>query len=396
MREKPEENKVELIIPPNIHDPLHLLNPVDTQEYVKQLSCLTKRPRKRNKSGCGDYHNEYHVKTRKQSFSRTTSTPVKNNAEGGGDSEGDENSASDESPEKKKNFEKLNLKKDQHHVEKIVSPVTPQPWKKMPTKNNNRTTNANKTTETGVDESVEKSDVVELENKDEETTKEEEQEVEKKPEIPSKKEVDEKRQQEENLEIQEQRKAKKLRAQQRNVKYQYGNYNPYYGYETLNEDIDVRLKVFQKHAHLFKNKDVLDIGCNVGMMSIAVAKSQILEPKSVTGIDIDKKLIGIAKAKLKRYVKVPEQTSYSPKDDEESQTLDFKLNRGVEIFPSSFVMTYGNLGQLFKQKQKKNIHSPSKPSTPHTYDARGDAFPENVSFEDVSILLRSLSLYLLF
>lgn len=45
------------------------------------------------------------------------------------------------------------------------------------------------------------------------------------------------------------------------------------------------------HRHLFQNKDVLDIGCNVGHISIAVART--LGAKTVVGIDIDSVLIGM-------------------------------------------------------------------------------------------------------
>lgn len=54
--------------------------------------------------------------------------------------------------------------------------------------------------------------------------------------------------------------------------------------------MDVRLKVFEMNRHLFNHKDVLDIGCNVGHISIAVARD--FGAKSVMGIDIDNKLIG--------------------------------------------------------------------------------------------------------
>lgn len=318
-----------------------------------QLSCLKKRPaRKRNKSGC---HDNYHVKTRKQSFSnKNTSTPVKN-PDGDSDGAHDENSASDESPEKRKTFEKLNLKKDTHHMDKIVSPVVPQSWKK-PVKNNHRLSRS----ESSIDQES-KSTVVEVDKSLKVVEKEPEKQV-----------IEDKEKQE---------KQKIVRI--KNSKYKYGNYNPYYGYETLNDDIDVRLKVFQRHSHLFKNKDVLDIGCNVGMMSIAIARSKILQTKSVTGIDIDKKLIAVAKSKLKRYVRVPEQSN-SPKDFEETPGNTPGKSRIIQLFPTSFATCYGNLSALFKQKQKKTVHSPSKPSTPHTYDSRGDLFPDNISFEDVS------------
>lgn len=54
--------------------------------------------------------------------------------------------------------------------------------------------------------------------------------------------------------------------------------------------MDIRLQVFEMHRHLFHNKDVLDIGCNVGHISIAVARE--LGARSVLGIDIDSVLIG--------------------------------------------------------------------------------------------------------
>lgn len=53
--------------------------------------------------------------------------------------------------------------------------------------------------------------------------------------------------------------------------------------------MDIRLQVFEMHRHIFQNKDVLDIGCNVGHISIAVART--LGARSVVGIDIDPVLI---------------------------------------------------------------------------------------------------------
>lgn len=53
--------------------------------------------------------------------------------------------------------------------------------------------------------------------------------------------------------------------------------------------MDIRLQVFEMHRHLFQNKDVLDIGCNVGHISIAVART--LGARSVMGMDIDPILI---------------------------------------------------------------------------------------------------------
>uniref|UniRef100_A0A182K1P8 RNA methyltransferase n=1 Tax=Anopheles christyi TaxID=43041 RepID=A0A182K1P8_9DIPT len=86
-------------------------------------------------------------------------------------------------------------------------------------------------------------------------------------------------------------------------RYHFGNYDRYYGYHSLNEFIDVRLKVFLRNAYLFRDKDVLDIGCNVGLMTIAIAKS--LHTKSAIGIDVDSKLIAKARKNLSKYVRVP-------------------------------------------------------------------------------------------
>uniref|UniRef100_A0A182SQ80 RNA methyltransferase n=1 Tax=Anopheles maculatus TaxID=74869 RepID=A0A182SQ80_9DIPT len=85
--------------------------------------------------------------------------------------------------------------------------------------------------------------------------------------------------------------------------YHFGNYDRYYGYHSLNEYIDVRLKVFLRNSYLFRDKDVLDIGCNVGLMTIAIAK--MLHPKSATGIDVDGKLVAKARKNLSKYVRVP-------------------------------------------------------------------------------------------
>ncbi|XP_053680384.1 7SK snRNA methylphosphate capping enzyme bin3 [Anopheles nili] len=86
-------------------------------------------------------------------------------------------------------------------------------------------------------------------------------------------------------------------------RYHFGNYDRYYGYHSLNEFIDVRLKVFLRNPYLFRDKDVLDIGCNVGLMTIAVAKQ--LHTKTATGIDVDGKLVAKARKNLANYVRMP-------------------------------------------------------------------------------------------
>ncbi|XP_053963356.1 7SK snRNA methylphosphate capping enzyme bin3 [Anastrepha ludens] len=96
------------------------------------------------------------------------------------------------------------------------------------------------------------------------------------------------------------------------VKYQYGNYDRYVGLRHLNELVDVRLQVFQRHLELFKNKDILDIGCNVGHMTITVARN--FAPKSILGIDIDRKLVARARHNLALYVRIPTEPAVKALD----------------------------------------------------------------------------------
>ncbi|XP_039296939.1 7SK snRNA methylphosphate capping enzyme [Nilaparvata lugens] len=87
-----------------------------------------------------------------------------------------------------------------------------------------------------------------------------------------------------------------------NARFRYGNYNRYYGYRTPSSSggVDPRLRVLLRRRDLFEGKDVLDIGCNVGHVTLALAKEAA--PRSVIGIDIDRQLIEAAKRNVKHYV----------------------------------------------------------------------------------------------
>lgn len=175
---------------------------------------------------------------------------------------------------------------------------------------------------------------------------------------------------------------------QKTAHCQYGNYNRYYGFESLNKHMDVRLKIFQRNIHLFKNKDVLDIGCNCGLLTLAIAKN--FAPKSITGIDIDRKLINIARSKLKKYVTVPDTVLNADLSSDVT-----KHRHRSECFPISFPICYGNMGLALKQIQKKvqtpQTVSSTTPQTPYGggggVEAQTSNIPECVSFEEVSISL---------
>lgn len=80
-------------------------------------------------------------------------------------------------------------------------------------------------------------------------------------------------------------------------KFIYGNYNRYYGYRlTEKHTEDVRLKAFEDFKELFDGKDILDIGCNDGSVTIAIANK--FSVNRITGIDIDRNLIDAAQRRL--------------------------------------------------------------------------------------------------
>lgn len=90
-------------------------------------------------------------------------------------------------------------------------------------------------------------------------------------------------------------------------KYQYGNYDRYYGYRNPNAIKDVRVEALTRQPHLFYDADVLDIGCNTGILTIAVARE--LRVRSIIGIDIDKSLINRARQYISVEIKAQSNSS---------------------------------------------------------------------------------------
>ncbi|KAL7027745.1 hypothetical protein ACKWTF_005563 [Chironomus riparius] len=82
--------------------------------------------------------------------------------------------------------------------------------------------------------------------------------------------------------------------------FKYGNYRNYY-FKRLgagNDQPDLRIELMKQYPECFKDKQVLDIGCNSGLITINFTKS--LLPKTVLGIDIDGNLIDAARKNLLR------------------------------------------------------------------------------------------------
>ncbi|XP_064296442.1 7SK snRNA methylphosphate capping enzyme-like, partial [Phalacrocorax carbo] len=80
-------------------------------------------------------------------------------------------------------------------------------------------------------------------------------------------------------------------------KFQYGNYCKYYGYRNPDCE-DGRLRTMR--PEWFAGKEVLDVGCNVGHLTLSIAKRW--RPARVVGLDIDGGLIRSARQNIRHYL----------------------------------------------------------------------------------------------
>lgn len=370
------KGQIEVIIPPNIHDPLNLIDCADDAEYEQQLCSPVKKGRKkrlkkkRTISATLDSSAETeNIQNESANLNPEARTPEstsdsakippevpevdssKSDSEGGSianikkdlsiDLSGKKDNAKGVAPKKRKSEDHSHLaKKFKHSMDKIVSPVVPQPGAWL--KRTNSVVNKMKPRQNkGQDE------------------------------------------------------AGKLKFKEKNKQFQYGNYNRYYGYRNLNCEIDHRLRVFSHHPYFFEGRDILDIGCNIGHITLSVARD--FNARSVLGIDIDQKLINIARKNIKHYVKADEQSpnhysspqNYHPQiqwgDDHatssnaDSGSTGGGIGRGdkksCEFFPISMPILYGAI---------------DIPGFNETY--KGGGFPNNVTFKQCNYILEDDSL----
>uniref|UniRef100_A0AC34G097 RNA methyltransferase n=1 Tax=Panagrolaimus sp. ES5 TaxID=591445 RepID=A0AC34G097_9BILA len=82
-----------------------------------------------------------------------------------------------------------------------------------------------------------------------------------------------------------------------NYKYRFGNFNRYYGNRAQLAIIDQRLNFLCKD--MFVDKDILDIGCNSGLLTISIAREFL--PKRIIGMDIDGHLIRAAQNNIRYF-----------------------------------------------------------------------------------------------
>jgi len=135
-----------------------------------------------------------------------------------------------------------------------------------------------------------------------------------------------------------------IKFREKDKKFQYGNYNRYYGYRNPNMSEDDRIEYLKKEW--FDGKDCLDIGCNVGHLTLYIGRH--FNPRLMTGIDIDDSLIRSARRNIQHYVSL--SNPQAPKQSD---------------FPISFPICHGPLA------------APIMPEA----DGKSFGFPYNISFK---------------
>lgn len=187
---------------------------------------------------------------------------------------------------------------------------------------------------------------------------------------------------------------------QQKKKFQYGNYNQYYGYRNPGACEDARVRAFK--PVWFQGKEVLDVGCNTGHLTLTIAKHW--RPARIVGLDIDGALIHAAKQNIRHYLsevhtlqtrkersnvktstETPEKTTKERGEDgEENRSKDPSVKEGTEdgiskmhgieesaspdgnrLFPVSLCISRGP------------IAAPPFPDTPTLSPG---SFPSNVTF----------------
>ncbi|CEG77874.1 hypothetical protein RMATCC62417_12556 [Rhizopus microsporus] len=115
----------------------------------------------------------------------------------------------------------------------------------------------------------------------------------------------------------------------------YGNYNAYYTSRRVPKSkcyIDPRIDMLD--PELFKSKQILDIGCNTGNITIAIAKKR--EPAHILGVDIDESLIQKAENNIRLVYSLS-----NPNTDSAELENPFDLTLKSHHFPLSMTHMFG-------------------------------------------------------
>ncbi|XP_050411228.1 probable RNA methyltransferase Y17G7B.18 isoform X2 [Patella vulgata] len=123
----------------------------------------------------------------------------------------------------------------------------------------------------------------------------------------------------------------RIRKEKHKPKFIHGNYNRYYGYRNKPEsgEEDIRLLSFKREW--FNAKDVLDIGCNVGHVTMTIAKQFL--PTRMVGLDIDSNLISTARKNIKYYIDVKKENYIDVSENENMVGLSVPCSANVVASP---------------------------------------------------------------
>ncbi|XP_067227116.1 7SK snRNA methylphosphate capping enzyme [Chanodichthys erythropterus] len=131
-------------------------------------------------------------------------------------------------------------------------------------------------------------------------------------------------------------------------RFQYGNYSRYYGYRTPSLTADPRLAFFK--PEWFRGKTVLDVGCNTGHVTLAIARHW--GPERILGLDIDGALVHAARQNLRHFLSELHDRRQSNVGGSEVEALaplmGLQLDRASALprFPISFTRCRGPIATL--------------------------------------------------
>lgn len=152
---------------------------------------------------------------------------------------------------------------------------------------------------------------------------------------------------------------------------------------------DERLKFFK--PEWFARKEVLDIGCNRGHITYAIAR--LFGPKSIVGIDIDLKMINMANKDL--HLHLEDGIIGKNKADLREQAVRQRLEGGdtvksCEQFPVSIYISDGPLsqdGSENHQSAAKKSSADFGESSASSKETEDKQFPNNIIFVEHNYVL---------
>ncbi|XP_061154541.1 7SK snRNA methylphosphate capping enzyme isoform X2 [Syngnathus typhle] len=176
---------------------------------------------------------------------------------------------------------------------------------------------------------------------------------------------------------------KQAREQQKK-KFQYGNYNKYYGYRNPSTSEDPRIHILR--PEWFEGKRVLDLGCNSGHLTLYIAKT--LRPARILGLDIDNGLVHAARKNIRHYLSEMQMQEARLEDKHTESRENGNALQGD-----------GGLAEVAGDKDSSGTEQISRgpiaaPPLTESSTAKPGEFPANVSFIKANYVLQNDNLLL--